>query len=522
MSSALLRSGSLKDFHALGAVGNPVYRAASQLRAAMRRQKELGPDVADLFAIPKQNETGDSIDWYAPVAGDIVPWSAATSEEQSEAKTALLEARRRLAEKSQEFQSEDNGERQVFGKLLAQATRIPSDDHVYLVNGKPVLTFWGFAEHNAPSGQDVLGGLNVAPVVPVAAAAVPKTEQPAMPPPIVVEQERRRGRPWWWWLLLIPLLLLLLALLLFGLRSCGFDVPFASWVGFPAIETPAVVVDEREPGVKPVEPEDVNRTIETVPGRVVEGSGTVVRGDGSVVGEDGTLDEGAVPPEGVEGEASTGELPAEGPSTVPPEDVPGEEVTPPAPEDAAPPTPEEVTPPAPEEAVPPTPEDGTPPAPEEAVPPPGEEQVPQTPVPPTPPDGVQTPPAPPTPPAVPLQIPSEAVQDGSTKFLNGHWRSKTGLQDSETGQPIQLEYDFKDGQGTATLRHGASQQECKAPVRSAMKGGKLVVEGAADFVCPDGTVIKQSNVECSVGSGGRANCKGANADGSSYGVQIVK
>ncbi len=182
----------------------------------------------------------------------------------------------------------------------------------------------------------------------------------------------------------------------------------------------------------------------------------------------------------------------------------------------------EVTPPAPEDVVPPAPEDTTTPATDEAVTPPGQDQVPPAPVPPTPPDGVQTPSSTTTPPAVPLQIPSGAVQDGSTKFLDGQWKSKTGLQDSETGQPIQLEYDFKDGQGTATLRHGASQQECKAPVRSAMKGGKLVVEGAADFVCPDGRVIKQSNVECSVGDGGRANCKGVNADGSSYGVQIVK
>ncbi len=206
-------------------------------------------DVADLFAIPKQNETGDSIDWYAPVAGDIVPWSAATPEEQSEAKAALMEARQRLGDESQRLQAEENGERQVFGKLLAQVTKIPSDDHIYLVNGKPVITFWGFTERNAPSGQDIIGGLAVASAAPVAAAVGPAAEQPTMAPPatVVVEQEERRGRPWWWWLLLIPLLLLLLALLLFGLRSCGIDLPFASWMGIPAIEMPAVDLDERDP-----------------------------------------------------------------------------------------------------------------------------------------------------------------------------------------------------------------------------------------------------------------------------------
>lgn len=520
MSSVLLRSGSLKDFHALGAVGNPVYSAASQLRAAMRRQ--LGPDVADLFAIPKQNETGDSIDWYAPVAGDIVPWSAATPEEQSEAKTALLDARQRLSEKSQDLQGHEDGERQVFGKLLAQVTNIPSDDHVYLVNGKPVVTFWGFTERNAPSGHDVLGGLDVAPLAPAAVAAVPANENPMETAPVVVEQERR-PRPWWWWLLLIPLLLLLLALLLFGLRSCGFHVPLVSWMGFPPDETPAVIVQEQEPGVEIVEPEDPRRPVETVPGRVIDGSGVVVRDDGSVVSEDGavpavpgTVDEGVVPSEGLDSEALTEDLQLTEPPTLPTEEVPGEEI--PGLE-----VPGEELPG--EEVVPPAPEDTTLPATNEPVPPPGEEQTPPTDesqVSPSLPEGDQVPPGTTTPPAVPLKIPPEAVQDGSTKFLDGQWKSKTGLQDSETGQPIQLEYDFKDGEGTATLRHGASQQKCRAPVRSSMKGGKLVVEGTADFVCPDGTVIKQSNVECSVGADGRADCRGANEDGSSYGVKIVK
>ena len=76
MAGALLRSGSLSDFHPLGAVGKPVYSAASQLRATVRRL--YGQDVADLFAIPKRHDQGDVIDWYAPEPGSVVPWSAAT------------------------------------------------------------------------------------------------------------------------------------------------------------------------------------------------------------------------------------------------------------------------------------------------------------------------------------------------------------------------------------------------------------------------------------------------------------
>src|SRR5215510_4410278 len=95
MAGALLRSGNLRDFHPLGAVGSPVFRAASQLRAAMRRH--IGADVADLFAIPKQHERGDIVDWYAPEPGDVVPWSAATAEQRAAATATLLAARTRLA-----------------------------------------------------------------------------------------------------------------------------------------------------------------------------------------------------------------------------------------------------------------------------------------------------------------------------------------------------------------------------------------------------------------------------------------
>ncbi len=59
MTGPLLKSGSLTAFHAVGAVGNPVYLAASQLRAAIARR--LGADVADTFAIPQRNEDGDAV-----------------------------------------------------------------------------------------------------------------------------------------------------------------------------------------------------------------------------------------------------------------------------------------------------------------------------------------------------------------------------------------------------------------------------------------------------------------------------
>lgn len=349
MSGSLLRSGSLKDFHALGAVGNPVHSAASQLRAAMRRQ--LGEDVANMFAIPKQNERGDTIDWYAPVDGTVVPWSAATPEEREEAKAALLTARERLEEKSQDLQAESDTERQVFGKLLAQATRIPSDEHVYLVNGQPVMTFWGFTERGASTGQDIIGNLDTggaAAAAVAAAAAAAATETVVVEEQPVIVKERRRGWPWWWWLLLIPLLLLLLALLLFGLQECGHDV--RKLLGLAPDEPPAIETVVEDPAKEPrdevteTKTVDQERTIDrdTVVDRdrvvdrdavidrdvVIDRDGVVDRGtavnenavvDGDTATEDATATDGAT----TEGEKPTeGDVPAEGEENVTPPLIP--------------------------------------------------------------------------------------------------------------------------------------------------------------------------------------------------------
>lgn len=89
---------------------------------------------------------------------------------------------------------------------------------------------------------------------------------------------------------------------------------------------------------------------------------------------------------------------------------------------------------------------------------------------------------------------------------------------------MQLEYEFKDGKGTANLKYsrGSKQQTCTAPVGSSMQNGKLVIQETQDFRCPDGTTFQSSRVECSPGEQGRASCRGINNDGSKYGVKIVK
>jgi hypothetical protein len=120
------------------------------------------------------------------------------------------------------MEAEASPERQIFGRLLAQVMQFPDEQDVHLVDGRPVLTFWGFAKDRAAVGSDPLRDLD-------RHIAEPSAAQPA-----------QRGRHWWLWLLLTLLFLLLLGALLWALRGC--DAGSSSDAAVPETEHSA---DER-------------------------------------------------------------------------------------------------------------------------------------------------------------------------------------------------------------------------------------------------------------------------------------
>jgi len=94
--SALLRSGDIKDYTALGQDGQAVYTVATQLRDAIRFKR--GRMFADYLAVPQRNDVGSTIDWYVPFESEnpdgtyyIIPWSSATDEEKEKALTEYMQ-----------------------------------------------------------------------------------------------------------------------------------------------------------------------------------------------------------------------------------------------------------------------------------------------------------------------------------------------------------------------------------------------------------------------------------------------
>jgi hypothetical protein len=387
MRGALLRSGKSGSFTALGETGQPVYRAALQLREAIRRKN---PDLVDHLAIPQSDELGNQIDWYSALDGDVIPWSSATEEERAPARRQLEALKTALEELSQRFLGTESGEQQqgdkaVFGKLLKRVIHIPDENFVYLVQGKPVLTFWGFEHAGTDLNRDPLHCLYQVPT------PAPAVEAPVIAP-IVPVVARPWWRRWWWWLLL-PLLLLLLWLLL-GLRGC--------------VPVPLVAVDLLPKGIVPVEKQleepPLTGNVTTLNGVPV--TGTVI-GSTTGTGTAVTGTQGEVPAvggnEGNEADAAPADL-AMDPSKDPAKDLAAESPTAP-PENKT--TPPDVT---------------SPDAEKSAAAKPGP----------------------------PLSIPPDAA-DGAAKFLDGQYNAGAGIQDRRTGKPLRLEYQLKDGKGQVTV-----------------------------------------------------------------------
>ncbi|GLR09318.1 ssrAB activated protein [Mixta theicola] len=139
---------------ALGENGQLVYLSALQLRETLRLRKQQ--KLADCLAIPQANERGDRLDWYAPFNGRVKSWLNASESERRQALAELESYQQTLTAMSQRALSADKPALKLFGALLSKAFQFPDRQYIYLVNGRPVLTFWGFIELDKRARSDAL------------------------------------------------------------------------------------------------------------------------------------------------------------------------------------------------------------------------------------------------------------------------------------------------------------------------------------------------------------------------------
>lgn len=151
-----------------------------------------------LFATP-QKTAEDTIEWYGELSGQPVALNALSEQQRQEIRDALDDDLKNLKEQTALLASQQritDEERH----LLDTASTLPDAESIYIINGKPIITWWPRTTPLAPTVAQVTAGSSAAAAGAALAKISPKT--------------RHR------WLLV---LLLVLIALVSWLRGC-FDI----------------------------------------------------------------------------------------------------------------------------------------------------------------------------------------------------------------------------------------------------------------------------------------------------------
>ena len=179
MAKTLLRSGNLDDFQAVGGGGQAVFESALQIREALRLRKQQA--IVDCLAIPQVNDGGDRVDWYSPVDGAVLSWKAADEDDRFRALRYLENTLASVESLSKKCLQSPKTAQQLFGSLLSKAFQFPGENFLFLVDGRPVICFWGFVNLNENARDDVLDCLRE--------ALVPEPE------PVVIDEPEPEPEP---------------------------------------------------------------------------------------------------------------------------------------------------------------------------------------------------------------------------------------------------------------------------------------------------------------------------------------
>ncbi|MBV8188868.1 MAG: hypothetical protein JOY64_03740 [Alphaproteobacteria bacterium] len=220
----------------LGVRGDPLHAVASQLLSVIRRR--LGDGPANLLADPQLRESGDGIDWYAAQSGDVRRLVDLDESDRARVLGTVEDHLQAIRSLGGQLQGSSGEEARLVGRSLELATRRPSDDFIYVVDGQPVIAAWGYEADAAAS----LTGF-APPAVPAPMRLGPVlASAPVLP-------LRVGWAPWLSALLFGLLLLLLLLITSWILRAC---TPVDPRLNLATMETPAPPAPEPPPDPTPV------------------------------------------------------------------------------------------------------------------------------------------------------------------------------------------------------------------------------------------------------------------------------
>ena len=517
MASKLLYNGDLNLYQPISEDGVFVYQKALAFRGAISNSLSQSADpkedrFEDYLAIPRFSQDFQHADWFIPFESqredgeyEIVPWKQASKDEKEKALEKLrkfrtklfnygdlLEARalnsndrlfahflvgnnaqetqnKPIADKLQDNQSIDDPKR----KYTLPAIHYPSEDCLFIVDGKPVITFWGFLKRGERLYSDPFYRLEEE-VNPKKTVVTDKVVGAA--PLGATATAVTRSHKWCW--LLLPLLLLLLPLLLYllwwwlfgrglplfkawpDLGNFSLDPKFNADLNLPDADLPKVNLPDVDVDLPKVKVPDVDLGV-----------------DGAVetpnIPDDATTEEESPVAEEPVAE-ETQEQPSDDEAEQPQEDSQEEPQEEPQEEEKE----------DPNAVEPPTLSDDEEEAkkdPNATLPPQLSEDK----------DG--------------QSLSNKDLQSGDISKLNGVWKVNSAIFDTKTNKPLQLQYEFKDGKGQATITQ-SDGVKCTGAVKGGLSKGALNINSQSEAKCTDGSVYEMPKVVCTQGDDGNSDC----------------
>ncbi|WP_234005325.1 SrfA family protein, partial [Cronobacter sakazakii] len=122
------------------------------------------------------------------VSGKVIGWASASREERERALRFLESALSSARALSKRCLESEKTAQQLFGALLAKAVQFPGANFLYLVDGKPVITFWGFVNLNQGARDDVLECLREAEPIEPEIIMTPQEEPEPEPTPLMMTE----------------------------------------------------------------------------------------------------------------------------------------------------------------------------------------------------------------------------------------------------------------------------------------------------------------------------------------------
>ncbi|PUX66915.1 SrfA family protein [Cronobacter sakazakii] len=453
MAKILLRSGDLDDFQSVGENGQAVFESALQIRETLRLRKQ---PLVELLAIPQLNEEGDRVDWYSPVSGKFMGWASASREERERALRFLESALSSARALSKRCLESEKTAQQLFGALLAKAVQFPGANFLYLVDGKPVITFWGFVNLNQGARDDVLECLREAEPIEPEIIMTPQEEPEPEPTPLMMTEPDA------------PLLATppVTPAPVAPAPAAPVHASAAALAAYAAEAEATAPPEETAPApVKAPTPARRSRVpLWTWPLAAAVVMGAVAA---SVTWYLLQQKETAAPT------VSVAQIKAQeiAPAPVKSVDAPAAPVVPVAPTTSLPLAEAKVTPPAPVVEEKPV-----------AAPAPVDKNA--------------------------LVMDANQVKAGTTRFLNGTWRLSIGSPDPITGKATSMRVEMKNNKGTARVTLG-DNVVCKAELFSGLhQTGELMIKTRGKARCSDGSRYPMPEIACKAGPNDVAECTG--------------